>query len=620
MSPQRFCESQGNLQVTVTSAPVDANKIAQHKMYDDKLTKYRKEIILSEEKARKETEKMKSDLGFSFHNGQEGASLKPPTHWSTITHETLRATHSDPQSFHSEPYGGGHLALAKKLSDEGKDPSIRRPSSSHQNLASHSMIDSPQTSPLRRQSPSPANGPPQSLAQGERRGSGGNQHAKLVRQLSLKGPEDPRWQQKQGHNTQVDSRNMPRRVKNMPEDPPFRFLGSVQPHPKPHNNHAWYPQELQSSRGGAGLKYTFGGPVLQPNRNHQQMDHQALGRHSSFNPDHCMPEQIPQGPYVGHTCASRMASAPTYPISRNLNQESSQPRKMPSLGPVIHRQNSTSDPQLHMHQDGPCVDPMSQHMMPFYQQMSRGFSPESAQSKHSWSQAQLFENPTMLGQGRYDDPQIQTGSFEGMVVNRNGSFDGSVLHRGGSFENQMNPPNTFEKEFSLSRGMPAEKSRSFEGHPTSLDVAGYNRQSYGQFIDRPSNSDPKSCLSDQSLYFSSGPHNMEGFPPEISARMLGPRRSSPDVYQVHNHTQCPPDMSFSAQVGGPPIMMAPAPSPPHPDEQGIADLGFTTSDPRSNMFYRLCELFQPARIADVMRRYPAETPEQLCNYLMNKKE
>lgn len=83
---------------------------------------------------------------------EEGTLLRPPSHWSS-NHMALRPIHSDPSCLKNS-YGSGHLALAKKLSDESAAED--------------------------RQTPSPLALPEQNL------------HRKLQRQLSLKGPEDHR--------------------------------------------------------------------------------------------------------------------------------------------------------------------------------------------------------------------------------------------------------------------------------------------------------------------------------------------------------------------------------------------------------------------------------------------
>ena len=192
----------GGIKVTLTSATPDVEK---WKSYDDLLTGFRKKIEASEAQEKERQERQRS-LEVSLMSpgaadGSDGVSLQLPRHWSQhSSHESLRHTHSDPPGMHYQDASnlGGHLALAKTLSDEGAHPDDHKPATkqqqTHQPIApqNRSMMTNvmPQQTRIRQKSPKGRKVSPH--AQPE---VAANQHRKLQRQLSLKGDEDPRVQQ-----------------------------------------------------------------------------------------------------------------------------------------------------------------------------------------------------------------------------------------------------------------------------------------------------------------------------------------------------------------------------------------------------------------------------------------
>ena len=261
------------IKVTLTSAIHDVEK---WKSYDDLLTEYRKKIEASEAKEKQRQERQRT--GFIPHvesensllspgaGGMDGTSLQPPQHWSQqSSHESLRHTHSDPPSMHYQDNStlGGHLALAKTLSDEGAHPDDKM-QGAQQNVAPQArrmMVNvMPQQSHVRQKSPKGRKVSPHSQPDVT-----GNQHRKLQRQLSLKGDEDPRVQQHkyrdasaagpmQAPPVQFPHPQLQKRQSAPPggNKPSYRFHGQEGPH-NPHIRIAGQPT------------FSFGGdPMIPP--------------------------------------------------------------------------------------------------------------------------------------------------------------------------------------------------------------------------------------------------------------------------------------------------------------------------------------------------------------------
>ena len=348
------------IKVTLTSATPDVEK---WKSYDDLLTEYRKKIEASEAQE-KEKERQKQLevclMSPGATGGVDGTSLQLPQHWSHQgTHESLRHTHSDPPSMHYQDTSslGGHLALAKTLSDEGAHPDDHKPQTqqqqTHQSVSSQSRSMMPNVMPqqnrIRQKSPKGRKVSPHSQPD-----MPGNQHRKLQRQLSLKGDEDPRVQQhiyKDAGNTgpmqptpvQFPHPQLQKRQSAPPSNKPsFRFHG----HEGPHNPHIRIAGQPTWSFGGDPAIPPGWQQEVSPSRGSKMKKEKApLTRHASFGPHPLMhPAHRQHQQAQPHTPLGRMSSAPGTYFTKSQDQETER-----LAIPRMTRQNSTSDPQLHAH-------------------------------------------------------------------------------------------------------------------------------------------------------------------------------------------------------------------------------------------------------------------------------
>ena len=373
----------GGIKVTLTSATPDVEK---WKSYDDLLTGFRKKIEASEAQEKERQERQRS-LEVSLMSpgaadGSDGVSLQLPRHWSQhSSHESLRHTHSDPPGMHYQDASnlGGHLALAKTLSDEGAHPDDHKPATkqqqTHQPIApqNRSMMTNvmPQQTRIRQKSPKGRKVSPH--AQPE---VAANQHRKLQRQLSLKGDEDPRVQQyiykdagasgpMQPVPVQFPHPQLQKRQSAPPSGtkPSFRFHG----HEGPHNPHI---------RIAGQPTWSFGGdPVIPPGWQQEvppsggpkvKKEKAPLTRHASFGPTHPLMHpahrQHQQVQAQAHTPLGRMSSAPGTYFTKSQEKETER-----LTIPRMTRQNSTSDPQLHAHlmEEQMCMDiPFESYTVP----------------------------------------------------------------------------------------------------------------------------------------------------------------------------------------------------------------------------------------------------------------
>ena len=350
------------IKVTLTSATPDVEK---WKSYDDLLTVCRKKIEASEaqEKERQNRQRMgfvppvESGGSLMSPGGMDNATLQPPQHWSQeSSHESLRHTHSDPPSMHYQDNAnlGGHLALAKTLSDEGAHPDDKAMQQNVPQVRRMMANVIPQQGHIRQKSPKGRKVSPHSQPD-----VSGNQHKKLQRQLSLKGDEDPRVQQHkyrdastpgpmqappvQFPHPQLQKRQSAPAAGNKPS---YRFHGQEGPH-NPHIRIAGQPT------------FSFGGdPMIPPGWQQEppssagakmmipKKEKTPLTRHASFGPQHPLLHATHRQhqQVQGHMPLGRMASAPGKYFTKSQEQETER-----LTIPRITRQNSTSDPQLHAH-------------------------------------------------------------------------------------------------------------------------------------------------------------------------------------------------------------------------------------------------------------------------------
>ncbi len=320
------------------------------KVYDNKLSEFRKKIEASE----KENERRRVDAALS-PRGQDAdtASLQPPLHWSQQSgHESLRHTHSDPPSMHypdTPATLSGHLALAKTLSDEGKKQHHEMQGHQQQHTARPQSRSTKtgavphQQEQIRQKCPKGRKVSPHNQGQPD-----SNQHRKLQRQLSLKGAEDPRVQQHiyrdgrqiqrppvQFPHPQLQARQSAPPITNKPS---FRFghEGPNNPHIRIAGQHSWnFPGDPTIPPGWQ--------QETTPKTLMMQKDKAPLTRHASFGPGHPSMHALQREHGQAHAPLGRMSSAPGTYFNKVQDQEE-------KLGiPRMTRQNSTSDPQLHAH-------------------------------------------------------------------------------------------------------------------------------------------------------------------------------------------------------------------------------------------------------------------------------
>ena len=358
------------LHVTLTMpTPTDGEKF---KTNEDIISSYRR------------MEKAHSDETDNYSGSPDsGGSLHPPGNWST-SHEALRATHSDPYKVGYETLSGfGHLSLAKTLSDESR--------TQESGGSGKSSRDSTPPLPV------------------------GNEHRKLQRQFTLYGQDDPRWQQKQAQQavrSPAQSREQSPVGRQSPvrawhgQGPPrgshqavlahsssspsflhpdhaeTRRSGSVERMMAPQRpDHLWSHAEVQGSMyaGHPGVNMgVMAGQAEAVAAFHSQQH---------MNPGHAAPVRGPVAPhltppYLGHMQAgdpdSLLPGASPYPVhgypmevqrpplARSLAMDDvpNQPilpshhspgqnriSRPQDFGLLMSRQNSSSDPQLHMRND-----------------------------------------------------------------------------------------------------------------------------------------------------------------------------------------------------------------------------------------------------------------------------
>ena len=674
----------GGCVVTVTTAQsFDAASELKRITYNDKLSNFRRDV----EQAEAERLRARHEGG-ALPESRNLESLHLPTSapgvsWSAVQHDglrhlkPLRSTNSDPQDAHYET-ACGHLSLAKKLSDEGNKHEEKRrvqlgPTRS-------SPVVSPYTSPVR---------------QRDETGGGANGHRKLERQLSLQGSEDPRLQVKVSRTGQKPRKGEGRGNKTTK----FEFHGPALPvNPR---TQQWYRPDNKVHITQLGTTFQFGDlssvPPPHPSQHHHPLhaqhshpiqqhhtmvamnqhdiaaEHAAVTRHHSFGRESLIAD---------HLRAGRMASAPgtfSYQtIGSNGNGGQGPRRRSSTIMPTIHRQNSTSDPQLHIHQDnvtGQYADldrhaamSMYGHHPPAPSAGRRGFGGsggvETAESMMWASQCRSFEGPigsgpSLKGTSSMFDAHLHLpGPSADERIPRGGSFDGHIPGHSGSFDNAIHPSGSFEDIGSgILHGM--EKSRSFEGQLSTSDMGHQylggdpmpqyfhhqqqqqqQHQQQLQHQHQHQQHQENTYGSDQSLFM---PGRMQMASPVESyhlpqSRMMAPRNSSPDIYllpqpsppQPQPPQQPTPQDIFSSQIGHrhansiSPVLVSEgtlqrlptsAPSPPHPDDQPPPG----PADIRQTLFYHLRGLFGDAKTREAMERLPNETdPGKLFAYISSQ--
>lgn len=229
------------------------------------------------------------------------------------THESLRATRSDPHHLYCEnPINGGHLGLAKTLSDEGAPAKAK--------LAHKESLSSRESSQDEDSSwPQPAmlhGSKPQLAAR--------KSHPKLARQLSLKGHEDPRWQkQAQG------ARQQP-----LPTQHPQPVIQAGNQHTAIHRSAS------ENTCSSKNVKWKFHEP-LRPANSHSL---QKQAAYNQFCSGFVLPD-VSQPPPGVKLALTRLGSAPGI-----MNCRPADPVAKPRP-PRMTRQNSCSDSQLNVYQD-----------------------------------------------------------------------------------------------------------------------------------------------------------------------------------------------------------------------------------------------------------------------------
>ncbi len=630
--------------MTVTSATPDAEK---WKSYDDLLTAFRKKIELSEAQE-KQKESLKAVTGFMGQHyesdtslpaavGAEGASLMPPQHWS---HESLRHTHSDPPSMHyAESTLGGHLALAKTLSDEGaKSDEINRARMKVRNVVSGPAMGIQGQGQIRPRSPLSRQMSPHQM-----QAEGANLHRKLQRQLSLKGAEDPRLHQHQekysegasqqySHPPLQQSQSNP--VKPLQNKPSFRFHG----HDGPHNPYI----RIQGSRAMAQPPvWNFGGPEPRLPPGWQDIspggprvmigrEKAPLMRHASLGGPQAHPllQQVQQQQFQ-HAPLGRMSSAPGKYVNKSQDQDPSVDR----LGiPRMTRQNSTSDPQIHAH----LVDEQLQGGMPFESyRMGADLDQMSVDvgMRQGWRQPGSFEDM---------QSQMSPGPRQEMFFQRTGSDTiSSNIPFGGP------PPNSSQISMDQNQDRLTPPNLCLENSSTSQARIPFGSTHMNIVIDNPV-FDPSVPPPSMPPHIHTPPRGSSPVRQDSSPASMSPAHHA--MLQKQRHSPPPPSMqdpsSFTANFGGfgygqHPITPANAPlsympgnsdfgSHEHlavgskrrvtPPQSAIDSQPLISNDTRSSIFYHLSGLFPEDKVRAAMEAHPNETDAKvLCAHILEMK-
>lgn len=575
-------DTQSECKVTLTKPMPTVDE--KRKSYDDILTESRKRVEQAEA-----AERAKKQLKHVIGDDPERLSLKPPNHWSVAQHETLRATHSDPQNSHYDTESRiscGHLSLAKKLSDEGKKEEERRKSAP--------FIPGVQLSPTHQQTE-------------EKTHIGG--HRPLARQLSLQGSDDPRLHQKlvRTINTQpvqkqhkekrppTPSNNKPRYKFHEAPNPRFSIPPRVRTHQEPihYGVQVRFGSDITSPLHGSSLLHRY--PQQKGDR---LVDHHQLERQHSYAFQQSAASMAPPD----HPPASRMLSAPgTYPIHNGSGITT--PTQVPGgVSRSMIRQNSTSDPQLHIPSDNSQND---MNHMPFF---STG-GPQWSNGQRIWDEGRDDSwKYNVLQQHHQSQQQRTTEEEEG-------------------YDNQRNrtPRDRTSKGFTVS---------PFPVGYEDIELTHYHSpMTPGMFpTDRNLSPDHKQIMAESNMFINPHASNpREGYIlPMAGPTLLGPRTSSPDLYPPRQSSPTsslpsPNDIYPAGNYMSPTMVpthsihqgLPSAGPPPHPEDQKLTNVHHMPTDPRSKLYFHLSALFSESKARLVMQLYPNETsPGKLCEYIM----
>ena len=507
------------------------------------------------------------------HQEQVSGSLLPPDHWSLLpthllpTHDVLRSVVSDPQRISSPPHQvvedspltGGHLALAKKLSDEGGKPEMRA-----RGVSGHSDKVQPQPPP-----PKP--------------------HNKLSRQLSLRGSEDPRLQ-------------------------PYTVLnqGHTQPPPttwyNPH--HSLLPSNLPPNLVATG-KYQ-----------HAPLGANTSYPLDSSNLEEKDRARIAFEAVKSHQPLGRMASAPvTFCVCSNKEKGSSRSPPIPlmtrqnsSSDPQLNTQNESltniyGDPRwkfegsISDHQDvrgctygddptvgyGPPAPHTRSHVpLAGSHSLSSPHSHSRSGSPHNGSSHNVLMHPGGSLHSLHGPPSFAGSSHS--IHSSLGGSNHSLLSREGSphpapFPDFSQPPPPIPPPMTPDnmhlhspQGRPPAPPPPPPSHPPPSHPP-------------PSHPPPS--------HFVMPPH------PEI----LSSRDRLPPP--LPNLDRPPPPLPH--QMNSPRRLDSPRRPPPAPPAMAM-----DPSDLRYGLYYHLCGLFSEEKVRRVMSEYPNEsTAEKLCLYLIS---
>ena len=498
--------------------------------------------------------------------------------WSANEPDNLPLPTSD---FIKPSYSGGHLALAKKLSDEGmpesedkgeevviRSRSMMKPEVSYH----HSLQDELKVSNL------DAN-------------NGQNTHRKLNRQLSLRGADDPRWVQQMQQQAYM--------------------LGPVSSSGSQH-------YQVQSPTNSLNRRSLPPSTSNVLGHRHHQMREVHFETGSVYKPTVFTDD--PMGSYEpyqwgDHMNVMRMSSAPvTYQTEKqNVMQKSKNVAGMT-------RQNSSSDSQLHLivgesdvmkvsakisaPQEGsayhslpqPQWSPQQQQQInePYYSAMPRTrycspppisyqqHMPSSSSQHHSFIQSSAvptFTNVTMTNVQHIHPP---SGNYV-MMAPPAGS-----IQRSGS-------PLPIQPQQHVAR--PGMVPSVYRMHPSSnMSMA------------------PPATMATNQLQHQHfmAPSSEQHLNIQDSNINQGQRSSSPmPQKQVHNSRP---------QMASPSVLESHVRQPPFSQESFVADAMIHPTDPRYPLYYHLCGLFPEEQVRSVMNHHPNETnPQLLCAYIIGMK-
>ena len=448
-------------------------------------------------KALSRTKSVVPQPAISITEATESSNPAPPGHWSLTPTTILQPPVSNAED--DGPLTGGHLALAKKLSDEGSAAEDK------------AQAQAPVT-PKR--------------------------HQKLARQLSLRGSEDPRLQPHPVYNPTPQPADWFSKSGNLPRN----LIAADSPSPPP--------------------------PT-----------HRPLATKASL--------PLPQN----HTPLSRMASAPVTKQSSVATAN-----RQGAITPIMSRQNSTSDPQIH------------------------------ASASTLDQQLNMLGDPRWAFQGSISNIQPNSHAHLSNMAQQ-GPNTSTQFVNGLPDVTQPPPPPPPNAHFGYALQKMAQQQQQQQQHQHMEASRAHSHPGMQQGLYSQGMYSPR-LLPTQGMNSSRQPMNPITHPMDPPRQSMDPTRQQMD--SSHMSHQMDPSrqhvdpsrqgIDHSRLVN---ISQIPPPeqSPPafiQSNSNAARMIEQAQTDARNALFFHLCGLFPEDKVIKVMNEHPDETrAEKLCLYILS---